>query len=409
MIRFQLWSEGGSAELPLGCAATALCLLLLAPAAMAYPNYDNKVSPIGSGAGCVDCHTGFQGGNQALHTQHRALANQNCNLCHPSGGGSTPVETYWSGAVDGRGCAGCHGRDYGETSPNSGEAKSSAYGLRLVHDAAGVPQCLGCHSGGSLGHPFPLPAVLGEDILPAYYMGATALTDPCSSVQEDLPFDVDSVGLDNDGDGDPDGADSDCVVAGTPTATATATPTATATVPFACGATPAAGCVAPEKAVLLVKEKKPGKEKLKVVLKKLQSAVLPTDFGNPVFGTTAYKICLYDGTDQLAGEYTVDQAGAFCDGKSCWSSKSKGYKYKDKALTADGMLKMVLFGGDPSKGKVVVVGKNKESTMPLGTAAALQGETSATVQLLSSDASCFGGTLSTVIKAESDLFKAKAP
>ncbi len=56
-----------------------------------------------------------------------------------------------------------------------------------------------------------------------------------------------------------------------------------------------------------------------------------------------------------------------------------------------------------------MVGKNKASTMPTGTAAALLNETSATVQVLSSDASCFGMTLPQVKKADGSLFKAVGP
>ena len=40
--------------------------MLWAPSAHAYPSYDN-----GAGVGCVSCHNGFQGGNGALHFQHR--------------------------------------------------------------------------------------------------------------------------------------------------------------------------------------------------------------------------------------------------------------------------------------------------------------------------------------------------
>jgi hypothetical protein len=181
-------------------------------------------------------------------------------------------------------------------------------------------------------------------------------------------------------------------------------------VPFNCGAAPAGGCVAPAKGILIVNEKTVGKEKLKVSLKNLQSMVTQSEFGDPVGGSTAYKICIYDAANVLTGEYTVAQAGAMCGAEPCWSEKSgKGYKYKDKGTTADGVLKMNLFGGDAGKGKVLVIGKNTAATMPTGVAAALENEASATVQVLASGASCFGMTVTQVKKADGTLFKATAP
>jgi hypothetical protein len=388
-----------------GGAVALLCVTLWPPNAHASPSYDD-----GMGNGCVACHTGFVGGSGPLHLQHRNnFGVTSCNLCHPSGGGTTPVLTYSSGTGGGLGCAGCHGQDYGETSPNSGQPKATAYGLRQFHVNQGITACGtgSCHQPGALGHPNPFPPLFGENVAPPYYVPAfSTLTDPCSSTQEDLAFDMDSVGLDNDGDGAADyPADSDCPAP----PTATPSPSPTPTVPFNCGAAPAGGCIAAGKGSLLVNEKAAGKEKLKVALKNLQPAVAPSQFGDPVAGSTAYKVCVYDGANQLSGEYTVAQAGAMCGGEPCWSAVGKGYKYRDKSTAADGIKKINLFGGDPGKGKVLVGGKNDASTMPTGIAAALQNATSATVQILASDASCFGVSLTEVKKADGALFKAAGP
>jgi hypothetical protein len=390
-----------------GCAVALLCLTLWAPNALAYPSYDD-----GAGNGCVSCHNGFQGGNGALHFQHRTVFDvASCNLCHPNGGGTTPVLTYWSGPGGGYGCAGCHGQDYGETSPNSGEAKATAYGLRQFHVVQeGITDCgtSMCHQPGALGHPDPFPPLFGEDVAPPYYSPVFSnLTNPCSSPEEDLPFDADSVGLDNDGDGLADWPnDPDCMV---PVTTTTTSTTTTTTLPFDCGSAPAAGCIAPAKAVLLVNEKKAGKEKLKVVLTKLQAAVTPSQFGDPVTGSTSYKVCIYASND-LKGQYTVARAGDICGNRSCWSALSgKGYKYSDKSTAADGILKMKLSGGDAGKGKIKIIGKNNASTMPTGVAAVLQNETNATVRVLTSDASCFGVSLTQVKKADGTIFSAVGP
>jgi hypothetical protein len=346
-----------------------------------------------------------------LHLQHRnnfGIGN-NCNVCHPNGGGSKPVLTYSSGSGGGYGCAGCHGQDYGEVSPNSGQPKATAYGLRLFHVVSeGVNSCGtgACHQPGQLGHPNPFPPVFAENVAPPYYNPAFSnLTDPCSSTQESLPFDGDSVGLDNDGNGFADyPADPNC--GPPPTATPTFTPTPTPI--FNCGAAPAGGCFAPGKAVLLVSEKAAGKEKLKVALKKLQMPVDPSQFGDPVTGSTRYKVCIYDSANQLKGEYTLARAGDTCGDKPCWSALSgKGYKYLDKSTAADGFLKMKLFGGVAGKGKVQAIAKG--SATPMGVTAALQGQSSATVQVLTSDAACFGVNLTQVKKADATLFKALGP
>jgi hypothetical protein len=394
-------------------AVVAFALGMIPSGAHALPWYDRFGDQT---QGCVTCHPGFLGGNGALHAQHRSLLGTpteqlaRCNVCHPNGGGTTPVLTYTSGPVgpltNGFGCSGCHGQLYGEISPNSGLPKSTSYGLRQVHVDAGITSCGtgGCHAPGNLGSPDPFPTLYPESFPPPYYAADfSVLRDPCSSAQEDMPFDMDALGLDNDGDGLRDYPnDPDC---------AASTTTTTTTLPQStCSPTPAPGCVAPSKGVLLVNEKAPGKEKLKVVFTKLQSAITPNQFGDPVNGNTAYHVCVYDPDDQLRGEYTVDRAGDTCNnGKPCWAAvPNKGYKYADKATTADGILKMSVSGGAAGKGKVIVGGKNL-GTMPLGVAAALSGQPSATVQVVASDGICVGMTLGKVKKADGVIFSAVGP
>lgn len=395
-----------------GGALAIIGVALWAAAAHAYPNYDD-----GAGNGCVQCHTGFQGGNGPLHSRHRIeFGVATCNLCHPSGGGSTPVNTYWSGPGGGYGCAGCHGQDYGETSPNSGQPKATAYGLRLYHVAQGVTACgtLSCHAPGANGSPNPFPTPYEENVAPPYYNPLYSnLTDPCSSAQEDITADPDVLGLDNDGNGFRDyPADPNCAApAETETPTPTPSPeppTATPTLGVACGTAPAVSCIAPAKGSLIIDEKTAGKEKLKVSFSKLVPAVTQSQFGNPVNGSTAYRVCVYDAANQLQATYTVARAGQTCGDKPCWATVSdKGYKYKDKAATADGVIMMKLGGGDPGKGKLKIKGKG--SNLPSGIAAALQNQTSATVQVLSSDASCFGVALTQVKKADGVTFSATGP
>jgi hypothetical protein len=197
------------------------------------------------------------------------------------------------------------------------------------------------------------------------------------------------------------------------TDTPTATPTATRT-PASGQCPPAAdgGCATGfAKGFLLVKEKKSGKEKL--VAKLLKGPALEqTDMGNPLVPDgTIFSLCIYDDTGTLVSETILDRAGLSCGSNACWKSlgkeppDGKGYKYNDKTLAADGIQKIVYKGGEPGKSKAIVKGKG--SALPDGIPAALQGSSSATVQLRASDGQCLSVTVSNVKKNDPNFFKAK--
>jgi hypothetical protein len=202
----------------------------------------------------------------------------------------------------------------------------------------------------------------------------------------------------------------------TNTSTTTSTSTSTTTIPATCSPTPLGGCVAPTKAVLLVKETSPGNEKLKVVLKQLVPMVVQSQFGDPVAGGSQYNLCLYDDTGTLIADLNVNQAGQLCGTPPvpCWKAISTlGYKYGDKATAAEGVAKIVVKGGDPLKGKGVFKAANKvslgQANLPTGIAAQLLNDTQATVQLVVNDGDCFGQTVTNVKKADGLLFKALEP
>ncbi len=162
---------------------------------------------------CTTCHPGFAGGRSdvthALHTggtSSLGTITTNCNLCHTGSGRDNPFTMWATGDADnGLGCAGCHGRDYGETIgadyrgfPIAGLPKASAYGLRNRHNGAGITECVACHG--------TVP-VQAENVAPPYYGRADVLGgagDPCAD------------NLDNDGDGFRDGEDSDCAAPNQP-------------------------------------------------------------------------------------------------------------------------------------------------------------------------------------------------
>ena len=169
----------GAAVLILGCT------LVCAPPAVAYETY------LDGGTNCSECHPTFQSFG-SLHGLHLGFTSE-CNLCHITTPGATPVPTHEDPPANGFvGCVGCHGRD-----PGTGSGVDWAAGLRLHHTNDGAPPdetgqtCLDCHDT----DPLPQP----EDVVPLYYGTAdTTQTDPCAD------------NLDNDGDLLYDGDDPDC-------------------------------------------------------------------------------------------------------------------------------------------------------------------------------------------------------
>jgi len=177
---------------------------------------------------CCDCHPGFSGGqNDSLHALHTGGTDpmtSNCNLCHDGTGRDNPL-TMWStgeAGIQGLGCMGCHGRDYGQGIEANykgltitGLKKNSGYGLRRVHALNEVTECADCHDDTGV-TPYPENVInpgLGNTV--HYYMlndvnlGGNAIE---SCVNEDTANDADGRGLDNDGDGLYDANDPDCVV-----------------------------------------------------------------------------------------------------------------------------------------------------------------------------------------------------
>ena len=183
-----------------------------------------------------------------------------------------------------------------------------------------------------------------------------------------------------------------------------------------CAPAPVGACQATTEASLAITEKKAGKEKWKVSLKKYTSAVTPGDLGDPVAGGTAYHVCLYDETSALAAELGVDRAAALCGskGKTCWKTKgSSGYAYKDPDASASGVKKIAARAGEANKGSVSVQAGNNakkgQMDLPTGVTAALVGQAQATVQVVTSDAGCVQGVVSDIKQNHATQFKAKAP
>jgi cysteine-rich repeat protein len=179
-----------------------------------------------------------------------------------------------------------------------------------------------------------------------------------------------------------------------------------------CGAAPSTGCIAVGKARLKIDERKTGKEKLALSLSKLDGAVSAAEFGDPVTGETRFGVCLYDAADALAGELQVARAGETCGKQPCWKAKGEAaFAYKDPSALDGGVVKINAKGGD-GNGKLSLSARNKaakgQTSLP-ALAAGLAGAASATVQVVTSDASCFEASLGNVKKAEAAQFLGSAP
>jgi hypothetical protein len=188
-----------------------------------------------------------------------------------------------------------------------------------------------------------------------------------------------------------------------------------------CPASPALDCQGSfEKGLLLVSERRPGRER--IIAKWLRGPELAgTDLGNPLgSGGTAYSMCVYTDAGRLAGSYSVDRAGATCGTKDCWKNLGrppgdpghKGYRYRDRGASSDGIALVLVRAGDAGRSKAAIKGKNNSAkgqlALPTGVAAALTGSTSATVQLLASNVpECISVELTDVSRNDASQFKAR--
>jgi hypothetical protein len=171
-------------------------------------------------------------------------------------------------------------------------------------------------------------------------------------------------------------------------------------------------CLAVAKAQLQVNEKKAGKEQLKLQWKKIATATTRTDFGDPVGGSTVATACIFNDAGVLVGERTVDRAGQTCGTKPCWKLTGKqGFSYQDKLASAAGIAKLQFGGGAATKGKAQVQGKNNApkglNSLPTGLAALLTGNTTPTIQLITSDGFCVGAKMNKVGKDAGGQYKAQ--
>jgi hypothetical protein len=201
---------------------------------------------------------------------------------------------------------------------------------------------------------------------------------------EDTYLDQDEI------DGGSDPADPNSIPGANPTPTLTTMPSPTPTPTPLCDPTPATGCRAAGKSVLVLKTA-PGKERLTWKWLKGVQNLDASAFGTPT-STTRYALCLYaSGTD-----VALD----ILPSVSLWQTTGSGFRYLDAGLTQDGVKKITLRGGGPGKGKALVKGQG--GAVPFPPLAVPM-----TVQLKNSQGECWESVYTGVIKNDGTTFKAK--
>jgi hypothetical protein len=116
--------------------------------------------------------------------------------------------------------------------------------------------------------------------------------------------------------------------------------------------------------------------------------------GNPVTGTTIYRLCIYGstgGAPALALRALIP-AASMCGGGSCWRpSGTKGFDFSDSAGQADGIIRVVLRTGTNGTARVLLKGRgaNLPAIVPANMTSLLAQNPIVTVQLVNSDGQCW--------------------
>ena len=167
------------------------------------------------------------------------------------------------------------------------------------------------------------------------------------------------------------------------------------------GIAPALTCkgAPPERALLLIDNRSPDtKDKLAWTWKK-GAITTASDIGDPTTAT-AYTLCLYDnvgGVPQRRLMQTIPPS-------SRWKAFSRGYRYRDKTLSAGGLESITLTQGAAGKSSISVRGKGAPLSLP---GLPLSKQPNVTIQLMSPNA-CWTSTFSLPVENSLARFKAKS-
>ena len=168
-----------------------------------------------------------------------------------------------------------------------------------------------------------------------------------------------------------------------------------------CPATPQV-CRVAGKSMLIVKNKS-FNDKDKLIWKWLKGAATTTaEFADPT-ATADYALCIYGGTaTSLVAQIHIPPSS------TKWQPIStKGFKYKDVTLAADGTQKVILKSGVAGKSKALLKGRGANLPDPLDVGPL---GTPVTAQLLNYQSGvCWEGNFTTAKKNTTAIYKAKSP
>jgi cysteine-rich repeat protein len=113
---------------------------------------------------------------------------------------------------------------------------------------------------------------------------------------------------------------------------------------FVCTPTPLVGCRTAEsaKSQLALKDKTPDTKDQGQWKYSRGAITLKGDFGSPLVSTD-YQLCIYANNAVVTRAFIP--AGGTCAGKPCWKENAKGFQYKDKDATPEGVSQLKLKEG----------------------------------------------------------------
>lgn len=185
--------------------------------------------------------------------------------------------------------------------------------------------------------------------------------------------------------------------------------------PPTCASSPASGCrlgLPGKSSLQLIDASNDLKDQLKWSWRK-GAATSASDFLDPVGASPEMAFCLYDasGNSQPLLQAAI-LAGGTCGTKPCWKllgspTNPKGYKFKSKAGTPNGVIAAKLKAGVQDKAQVQVKAKGIDVPLPV-----LPLTMPVTVQLLIGDGgatNCWQSTFTTPIRNDPQQLKVKGP
>ncbi len=158
--------------------------------------------------------------------------------------------------------------------------------------------------------------------------------------------------------------------------------------------TPLESCRLAQKSIFIVKSRGQGKDRL--IWKWIRGDTPVGEFGDPT-ASTDYALCVYDESGAVPGlsMKSLVAGGGDCAGKPCWKqigSTPRGFRYKDRSLSRDGTLAMVLKGGKPGRDRIIFKAKGDNIPLPVPASADqfFQQDSDVTVQLVNGEGACWG-------------------